>query len=47
MGLFSTILYNMNMKKAKKIREMGKENLLALEDEDFYEAMICLCDDAV
>ena len=48
MGFFSTILYNIkNMKKAKKIREMGKENLLALEDEDFYEAMICLCDDAV
>ena len=48
MGFFLTILYNMkNMKKAKKIRAMGKENLLALEDEDFYEAMICLCDDAV
>lgn len=48
MRLFSTILYNIkNMKKAKKIREMGKENLLALEDEDFYEAMICLCGDAV
>lgn len=48
MGFLSTILYNIkNMKKAKKIREMGKENLLALEDEEFYEAMICLCDDAV
>ncbi len=48
MGFFSTMLCNIkNMKKAKKIREMGKENLLALEDEEFYEAMICLCDDAV
>lgn len=48
MGLFSTILCNIkNMKKAKQIREMGKENLLVLEDEEFYEAMICLCDDAV
>ncbi len=48
MGFISTILNNIrNMKKAKKIREMGKENLLALEDEDFYEAMCCLCDDEV
>ena len=48
MGFVSAILYNIrNMKKAKKIREMGKENLLALEDEDFYEAICCLCDDAV
>ena len=35
------------MKKANKIREMGKKNLLALEDEEFYEAMVCLCDDTV
>lgn len=48
MGFISKILYNIrNMKKAKKIREMGKENLLALADEDFYEAICCLCDDAV
>ena len=48
MGFISTVLYNVrNMKKAKKIREMGKENLLALEDEEFYEAACCLCDDAV
>ena len=48
MGFISTILYNIrNMKKANKIRKTGKENLLALEDEDFYEAICCLCDDAV
>ena len=41
MGFISTVLYNVrNMKKAKKIREMGKENLLALEDEEFYEAAL-------
>ena len=48
MGFISTILYNIrNMKKANKIRKTGKENLLALEDEDFYAAICCLCDDAV
>ena len=26
---------------------MGKENLLALSDDDFYDAIECLCDDAV
>ena len=48
MGFISTIIYNIrNMKKARKIREMGKEKLLALKDEDFYEAICCLCYDAV
>ena len=48
MGFISVILHNIkNMKKAKKLREMGKDALLALKDEDFYEAICCLCDDAV
>lgn len=48
MGLISTIFSNVkNMKKAKKYRNMGKEGLLALNDDDFYEAVECLCEDAV
>ena len=48
MGLFSTIFSNVrNMKKAKQYRNMGKEGLLALNDADFYEAVECLCEDAV
>ena len=48
MGFLSTILFNIkNMKRAKKYRAMGKENLLALSDEDFYDAVECMCDDAV
>ena len=48
MGIISTVLGNIrNMNKANKIRKMGKEKLLALGDEEFYEAICCLCDDAV
>lgn len=48
MGLFSTIFSNVkNMKKAKQYRNMGKEGLLALNDDDFYDAIDCLCEDAV
>ena len=48
MGLFSTIFSNVkNMKKAKQYRNMGKEGLLALNDDDFYDAVDCLCEDAV
>lgn len=48
MGIFSTILHIIkNMNNAKKLRASGKENLLKLEDEDFYEAVNCLCQDAV
>lgn len=48
MGLFSLIFSNVkNMKKAKQYRSMSKEGLLALNDDDFYEAVDCLCEDAV
>ena len=48
MGFLGTIIYNIkNMKKAKKFRTMGKEGLLALNDEDFYDAIECVCEDAV
>ena len=48
MGLISTIFSNVkNMKKAKQYRNMGKEGLLALNDDDFYEAIECMCEDAV
>ncbi len=35
------------MKKAKKLRKMGKDALLALGDEEFYDAVWCLSEDAV
>ena len=48
MGILGAILHNLkNMKKAKKIRSMSKSELLALNDEDFYEAVECVCRDAV
>jgi len=48
MGLISAIFSNVkNMKKAKQYRKMGKEGLLALNDDDFYDAVDCLCEDAV
>lgn len=48
MGVLGTIIYNIkNMKKAKKFRTLGKEGLLALNDEDFYDAIECICEDAV
>ena len=41
MGILGTIIYNIkNMKKAKKFRTLGKEGLLALNDEDFYELTV-------
>lgn len=48
MGILGTILFNSrNMKKAKGLRKMGKETLLALNDEEFFDAVECLCEDAV
>ena len=48
MGILGTIIYNINnMRRAKKFRTMGKEGLLALDDEDFYDAIECICEDAV
>lgn len=48
MGISGAILSNMkNMKKAKKIRAMSKEELLALTDEEFFDAVECVCEDAI
>lgn len=48
MGILGTLLFNSrNMKKAKKLRKMGKDDLLSLGDEEFYDAVWCLCEDAV
>ena len=48
MGIFGQIIHNIkNMKKAKKLRSMGKDGLLALEDEEFYDAIEIICEDAV
>ncbi len=48
MGVFRIIFDNIkNMKKAKKIRSMDKADLLALEDEEFFDAIECVCEDAV
>jgi len=48
MGIIGAIIYNIqNMRKAKKYRRMGADGLLALGDEALYEAVLCLCEDAV
>lgn len=48
MRILGTIIFNIrNMRKAKKYRTIGKEGLLALNDEDFYDAIECICEDAV
>lgn len=48
MGLLGQVFFNLHyMRKAKKFRAMGKEKLLALDDEVLYGAIACICDDAV
>ena len=48
MGIFRQIMHNIkNMKKAKKLRSMGKDGLLVLDDEEFYDAIESICEDAV
>lgn len=48
MGFLGTIIYNIKyMKKAKALRTKGKSYLLALDDDEFYEAIECICEDAV
>lgn len=48
MGFLGTILYNIkNMKKAKNIRNMNMNDLLALDDDNFFDAIECVCEDAV
>lgn len=36
-----------NMKQAKKIRSMDSAELLKLDDDDFFDAVECVCRDAV
>lgn len=48
MGFLGIILRNIrNMKRAKAIRSMPRAQLLAMDDEDFYDAIACVSDDAV
>ncbi|MBQ8518646.1 MAG: DUF4375 domain-containing protein [Agathobacter sp.] len=48
MGFLGTILYNIkNMKKAQNIRNMNMDDLLALDDDNFFDAIECVCEDAV
>lgn len=48
MGFLRIVLDNIrNMKRAKKIRNMDITDLLALEDEAFYDAVECVCCDAI
>lgn len=45
--ILSIIMNIKNMKKANKIRKQGKEDILKLDDEEFYETIECLCYDIV
>ncbi len=48
MGILGLILSNAkNMHKAKNYRKMKTAQLLALDDEAFYDAVACVCNDAV
>ncbi len=48
MSILRTILSNIkNIKRAKKLREMGAEELLKLNDDMFYDAMLCIINDTI
>ncbi len=48
MGIFGALLYNLrNIKKANKFRAMSKDELLALSDDEFFDVILCVCEDAV
>lgn len=48
MGFLRIVLDNIrNMKRAKKFRNMDIADLLALENEELYDAVECVCYDAV
>ncbi len=48
MGILGVIFRNFkNMKKAKQFRTMSEEEWLRLDEEDFYDAVLCVCNDAV
>ena len=48
MGIIGAFLYNLrNIKKANKFRTMSKDELLALSDDEFFDVILCVCEDAV
>lgn len=48
MGFLSTVLYNIRqMKRAKNLRSMSIEDILLLDDEELYDAIDCVCTDAI
>lgn len=48
MGVIGIIMNNLrNMKRAKKFRAMTNGQLLAMDDADLYDAVACICEDAV
>ena len=48
MGVIGIILGNLkNMRRAKKLRGLGAAGLLAMEDEELYDAAACMSQDGV
>ena len=48
MGFLGTVLYNIKqMKKANKLKSMNIEDILALDDDSLYDAIDCVCEDAI
>ncbi len=48
MGILSAIIHTfINIRKASRLRAMSKSDWLDLEDEKFYDALSCVCEDAV
>lgn len=48
MGVIGIILGNIkNMRQAKKLRALGRDGLLALDDEVLYDAAVCMSRDGV
>ena len=48
MGFLGTVLYNIKqMKKANKLKSMSMEDILALDDDTLYDAVDCVCEDAI
>ncbi len=48
MGIIGAIIHNIkNMRRASKLRAMSEADWDALDDEAFYDALCCVCNDAV
>ena len=48
MGVIGIVLSNIRrMKQAKKLRNMPRAELMVMDDEDFYDAVSCVTEDAV